>query len=124
MRVLGSRGQKERMIPLNTKASVALKDYFDVRERSESSTIFLNRFGEALGESGVQKMLRKYLKTAEIGKASIHTLRHTFGAQHIAKGTSTKTIQDVMWLKDVRSTSVYQTLAREVVSRELQTNSI
>jgi len=69
-------------------------------------------------------MLSKYLRSAGIGKASIHTLRHTFGAQHVAKGTSTKTIQDVMGLKDVRSTSVYQTLAREVVSRELQENSI
>ena len=124
IRVLGSRGKKERLIPLNTKAYVALKDYFDVRERSENSVFFLNRFGEALGESGVQKMLRKYLKRAEIGKASIHTLRHTFGAQHIAKGTSMKTIQEVMGLKDTRSTTIYQTLAKEIVSRELQENSL
>src|SRR5215213_4964006 len=50
IRVLGSRGKKERLIPLNTKAYVALKDYFDVRERPENSVFFLNRFGEALGE--------------------------------------------------------------------------
>jgi site-specific recombinase XerD len=124
VRVLGSRGKKERLIPLNTKAYVALKGYFDVRERSENNIVFLNRFGEALGESGVQKMLRKYLKRAEIGKASIQTLRHTFGAQHIAKGTSLKTIQEVMGLKDTRSTAVYQTLAKEIVSRELQENSL
>jgi integrase/recombinase XerD len=80
IRVLGSRRKKERLIYLNTKAYVALKDYFNVRERSESNILFLNRFGEALGERRVQKMLRKYLKRAEIGKASIHTLRHTFGA--------------------------------------------
>jgi site-specific recombinase XerD len=124
IRVSGNRGKKERLIPLNTKAHVALKDYFDVRERAENSAFFLNRFGEALGESGVQKMLRKYLKRAEIGNASIHTLRHTFGVQHLTKGTSLKTIQDVMGLKDTRSTAVYQTLAREVVSRELQENSL
>ena len=69
-------------------------------------------------------MLRKYLRSAGIGKASIHTLRHTFGAQHVAKGTSTKTIQDVMGLKDVRSTAIYQSLARDVISRELQENSL
>src|SRR5215211_4866091 len=124
MRILGSRGKKERLIPLNNKACVALKKYLAVRTSSESTVLFLNRFGEPVGESGVQKMLRKYLRSAGIGKASIHTLRHTFGAQHIAKGTSTKTIQDVMGLKDVRSTSIYQTLAREVVSRELQENAI
>jgi integrase len=63
-------------------------------------------------------MLRKYLKRAGIGKSRIHTSRH------IGKSTSAKTIQDVMGLKDVRSTSVYQTLARDVVSRELQEHAI
>lgn len=67
IRIPGSRGKKERLIPLNTKAYVALKDYFAVREPSENNVIFLNRFGESLGESGVQKMLRKHLRRAEIG---------------------------------------------------------
>jgi integrase/recombinase XerD len=124
IRISGSRGKKERLIPLNTKAYMALKEYFNVRERTEKNVFFLNRFAEALGESGVQKMLRKHLKGAEIGKASIHTLRHTFGAQHVAKGTSLKTIQEVMGLKDTRSTAVYQTLAKEIVSREMQENSL
>lgn len=112
MRILGRRGKKERMIPLNNKACVALKNYMDIRKGAESDVLFLNRFGEALGESGVQKMLRRHLKTAGIGRASIHTLRHTFGAQHIAKGTSLKTVQDVMGLKDFRSISIYADLAK------------
>lgn len=124
MRIRGSRRRKERMIPLNTKASTALNNYFAIREQSENSTLFLNRFDKPLGMSGVQKILRKYLEGAKIGGASIHTLRHTFGAQHVAKGTSIKTIQNVLGLKDARSTAIYQALAREVVSRELQTNSL
>jgi integrase/recombinase XerD len=117
-------GKSERIIPLNSKASLTLSDYLDMKKDAGNSVLFLNRFGEPLGDRGVQKMLRKYLNKAGIENASIQTLRHTFGAQHIAKGTSTKTIQDVMGLKDVRSTAVYQTLAREVVSRELQENSL
>jgi site-specific recombinase XerD len=124
MRILGSRGKKERMIPLNNKACVALRDYLDERKDAGNSVLFLNRFGEPLGESGVQKMLRKYLKEAGIGGASIHTLRHTFGAQHVAKGTSLKTVQEVMGFKDSRSSSLYLSLARTVVSKELQENSL
>jgi site-specific recombinase XerD len=67
-------------------------------------------------------MLRKYPKKAGVGRASIQTLRHTIGAHHLAKGTTPKTIQEIMGLKDVRSTAVYQALAKEVVSRELQEN--
>lgn len=124
IRILGTRSKKERIIPLNTKVCIALKNYMDIRTGAGSPILFLNRFGEPLGESGVQKMLRTYLKLAGIGRASIHTLRHTFGAQHIAKGTNPKTVREVMGLKDVRSTSIYQALAQEIVSRELQENSL
>ena len=124
MRIRSSRGKKERLIPLNTKVTIALIDYLNKRKVETSKTVFLNRFGEALGERGVQKMLREYLQQAAIGNASISTLRHTFGTQHIAKGTSLKTVQEVMGLKDVRSTSIYQTLAKEIISRELQENSL
>jgi integrase/recombinase XerD len=124
IRVRGSAGRKDRIIPLNTKACEALKRYMDIREDTGNGILFLNRLDEPLGESGVQKMLKKYLKKAGIERASIHTLRHTFGAHHIAKGTDPKTVQDVMGLKDERSAAIYQSLAKEVVSRELQENSI
>lgn len=124
MQVKGRAGKKDRIIPLNSKASDAIKGYSEVREDTQNSILFLNRFGEALGESGVQKMLTKRIKTAGIGRASIQTLRHTFGAHHIARGTDLKSVQDVMGLRDARSVAVYQSLAREVISRELQENSI
>ena len=89
-----------------------------------NSVFFLNRFGEPMGERGVQKMLRKYLKKAGIGRASIQTLRHTFGAHHLAKGTSLKTIQEVMGYKDGRSTSIYISLAQEVIKSELHEHAI
>jgi site-specific recombinase XerD len=112
------------MIPLSTKACQALKSYMDESKGSGSRILFINRFGESLGESGVQKMLRKYFIRAEIANASVHTLRHTFGAHHLAKGTSQETIKEVMGLMDPRSTTVYQTLAKAVISREMQENSI
>jgi integrase/recombinase XerD len=118
------KGRKERIIPLNTKACEALKRYLDIRGEVESSVLFMNRIGEPLGESGVQKMLTKYIKRAGIGQASIHTLRHTFGTYHVARGTDPKTVRDVMGLKDDRSVAIYQSLAREVVSRELQENAL
>jgi integrase len=52
-------------------------------------------------------MLKKYLKKAGIESATIQTLRHTFGAQHEAKGTSQKPSRS-HGVKDARSTFVYQ----------------
>ena len=124
MRIASSRGKKERLIPLNNKARIAIKNYLGLRGNVENSSLFLNRFGETLGERGVEKMLKKYLKRAEIKRATIQTLRHTFGTQHMAKGTSSKTIQDVMGFKDSRSISIYSSLARELRSNELQKNAL
>jgi site-specific recombinase XerD len=124
MQVRAIAGRKHRIIPLNTKAIDVIKAYLKVREIVENDVLFLNRLGEPLGESGVQKMLTKRIKSAGIGRAGAHTLRHTFGAYHVARGTDPKTVQDVMGLRDERSAAIYQLLAREVVSRELQENAL
>jgi len=114
IRIVGNRGKKERMIPLNDKANIALKNFLKVRENAENNILFLNRFGEPVSDRGVQKMLRKYLKRAGIGNASIHTLRHTFGAYHLANGMNLKQVKELMGHRDSRSTSVYQILGKIV----------
>jgi site-specific recombinase XerD len=114
IRVAGSRGRKERVIPLNTEAWLALRSYLDARGDTENKILFLNRFGERLGERGFQRLLEKYLRKAEIGQASVRTLRHTFGAHHLAHGMSVKTLQEVMGHNDRRSTSVYASLANSL----------
>jgi site-specific recombinase XerD len=86
--------------------------------------LFLNRFGEPLGDRGVQKILEKHLKTAGIEDASVHTLRHTFGTHHAAKGTSMETLKEVMGHKDNRSTSVYISMAKELVCKEIQQHTL
>jgi len=124
MRIQGSRGKKERLIPLNSKACLALKNYLDIRKGVGSNILFRNRFGEVLGERGVQKMLRRYLKKIGLERASVQTLRHTFGIHHAVNGTSAKTIQEVMGHKDPRSTSIYFSMAQEIMKRELQDHAI
>jgi site-specific recombinase XerD len=112
------------MVPLNNNAVLALKNYLKVREKAENNNLFLNRFGETLRDIGVQKMLRKYLKHAGIGSASIHTLRHTFGAYHLANGMNLKQVKELMGHRDSRSTAVYQSLAENVVGREIISGSL
>jgi site-specific recombinase XerD len=118
IRILGNRGKRERIIPLENKATHALKVYLLVRENAENDVLFLNRFGEPVSDRGVQKMLRKYFKSAGIGNASIHTLRHTFGVYHLAQGTSLKALKEIMGHRDSRSTAVYRALAKNVNSND------
>ena len=50
--------------------------------------------------------------------------RYILGAYQVARGTAPRTVQDVMGLKDARSTAICQSLARAVVCRELQENAL
>jgi site-specific recombinase XerD len=124
LQISGKKGSSGRVLPLNNKACIAIGDYLRVRPDANSNTLFLNRFMKPLGQRGVQKLVQKYLELAEIRGASVHTLRHTFGAHHIAKGTSLKTVQKVMGHKDKRSTSIYSALAHEVMNRELREHAL
>jgi site-specific recombinase XerD len=118
LQILGKKGSS-RILPLNNKACNAIGDYLRVRPDADNNILFLNRFRKPLGQRGVQKVVQKYLELAEIHGASVHTLRHTFGAHHIAQGTSLKTVQKVMGHKDERSTSIYNLLANELMNKEL-----
>lgn len=124
IRIKGSVRNKERIIPLNTIACEAISRYLSFRGNIGDNVFFTNKFGEQLGERGIQKILTKYLKAAKIERASARTLRHTFGAYHIARGTNPKLVQEVMGFKDDRSAEIYQVLANKVMLREMQENSI
>jgi site-specific recombinase XerD len=51
-----------------------------------NTALFLNRFGQPLGDRGVQKIVEKHLKRAHLCNASVHTLRHTFGTYNVVRG--------------------------------------
>jgi len=124
IRVTSGGNLKSRTLPLNTKACEAMKAYLATRPDSTAAHVFLNRFKKPLGPRGVQKLITNYLKDAGIKDASVHTLRHTFGAHHAAKGTKIKTIQDVMGHQDIRTTETYASLAKEIVRKEMEEHSL
>jgi integrase/recombinase XerD len=124
VRICASGSRKGRVVPLNSKAGQALKIYLESRSYSTQPALFLNRQGKPLGNRGVEKLLGKYFAKAGIAGGYTHSLRHTFGVQHLARGTSLKTIQRVMGHQDIRTTEVYVSLAQEIAHGELEANAL
>ena len=115
-----SKGRKERWIPFNYKVCRALKTWFDIRPHVDSDALFLTKYRQAMGPRAIQHLVSKYMREAGIKGASVHTLRHTFATHHVAKGTSLRTVQEVLGHADLKTTSIYVQLAQEAVKRELQ----
>jgi len=119
-----SNSRKGRTIPLNLKACEALQDYISLSPASQYLNLFINKLGKPLGDRGVQKIVMHYFHQAGISGASVHSLRHTFAVQHIIKGTSLKTIQEVMGHQDFRTTEYYLAIAKQMVTKELEENTL
>ncbi len=124
MRIVPSGSRKGRVVPLNSKASHALQAYLQYRSANPRTHVFLNSRGKPLGGRGVEKILGKYFRKTGVSGASTHSLRHTYGVQHIVKGTSLKTIQRVMGHQDIRTTENYLPLANELAIKELEENAL
>lgn len=114
----------DRVLPLNSKACEAIRVFLNIRPELKVDNLFLIRQEQVLGDKGVQKVLDKYMDNARITGASVHSLRHTYAAHHVARGTSLKTIQEVMGHQDIRTTEVYVSLAREMQRKELQEHAL
>lgn len=124
LHVRGGKGRRDRYIALNHKACRALNAYLKIRPDIEDDHVFVSKFRRPLGPRASQNIVKKYLDEAGIEDASVHTLRHTFATHHMAKGTSLRTVQEALGHADLKTTSVYVSLAREVMNKELQEHAL
>jgi integrase/recombinase XerD len=109
---------------LNYKACQALRSWLNVRPDGGQDGLFLTKFGELMGVRSIQHAVKKHLAEAGIKGASVHTLRHTFATQHVAQGTSLRTVQEILGHADLKTTSTYVHLAQETVRKELQEHAL
>ncbi|MFI5202291.1 MAG: tyrosine-type recombinase/integrase, partial [Candidatus Kapaibacterium sp.] len=80
VRVLG-KGNKQRIVPVGTKAAEAIKEYLAIRTplpRGESAPLFLLKNGQRLTPRMVYHIVAKAFEgTPDVPRAHPHMLRHT-----------------------------------------------
>lgn len=118
------KGRKNRTLPLNYKACRALKSWLVIRPDIPDPALFVTKFREPMGPRAIQRMVHGYMEEAGIRNASVHSLRHSFATHHVAKGTSLRTIQEALGHADLKTTSIYVSMAKEAMKRDLQQNAL
>ena len=102
------KGKVEREIPLVKKATVAIQNYLRVRPSTSTDYLFLNRYGQPIGERGVKKLVTKYLRRAGITKrAGCHSLRHTSATIRAEQGMPLLDVQELLGHKNLSTTQRY-----------------
>lgn len=108
VRVLG-KGGKERLVPVGSKAAVALATYLQERGNPPlEAPLFTNARGGRLTRRSVARIVDRYmLHLTTRKKASPHTLRHTFATHLLEGGADLRAIQEMLGHASLSTTQKY-----------------
>ncbi len=110
VKVLG-KGNKERLIPLNTELVNLLSLFSEKKEGStynKTDFLIVTTTGNKLYPMFVYRIVRKYLdQVTSIEKRSPHVLRHTFATHLLNKGADLNAIKELLGHSSLAATQVY-----------------
>jgi integrase/recombinase XerC len=109
VKVLG-KGNKERMVPIGSKASTAIKTYLPQRLdlKPKDDYLFVNSRGGRLSTRSIDRIIKKYAAISGIPKnISPHVLRHTFATHLLGGGADLRAIQEMLGHKSLSTTQRY-----------------
>jgi integrase/recombinase XerD len=110
LQILG-KGNKQRLVPLGTKAHHTLTRYLNQNRillGPKTDTLLLNARGQALSRMGAWKIIKKIC--AEVGidkKISPHSFRHSFATHLIEAGADLRSVQELLGHSDIATTQIY-----------------
>ena len=125
-RVLGGKGDKDRLVLFTQRTLDKIQSWIPVREsriRNDDTALLLNSAGRRLQPRGVQRLMDTLAQDAGLpkGKLTPHVLRHNFATGLLERGADLVSIQKLLGHSTIATTRVYleisdQTL-REVYHR-------
>ena len=105
------KGKKERMVPIGTCGTNALKTYLDARpgfSDDRSQPLFVNRHQTRLTDRSVRRIILRCGKRAALTKEiSPHTLRHTFATHLLDHGADLRSVQELLGHANLSTTQIY-----------------
>lgn len=122
LRVRG-KGNKERIVPYGSKAQEALEKYWSLRDElltqksasrgrkqgaPHTQAVFLNYAGRRLTQRSVGRLVKKYVRLANIDwDLHPHSLRHAFATHLLADGADLRAIQELLGHQSLSTTQKY-----------------
>ena len=120
VRVTG-KGNKQRIVPVGSRAAVALKEWLQHRSTlagDHETALFVNKNGHRLGARGIQYRLNHWAKKHGLGRPlHPHMLRHSFASHVLASSGDLRAVQEMLGHADIATTQIYTHLDFQHLSK-------
>ena len=114
------KGNKQRLIPLGSKAKDNLKAWIELgRPLTHPTTdnVILNAHGKPMSRMGAWKIVQ--LHTMHLSKqVSPHTFRHSFATHCLEAGMDLRVLQELLGHADIGTTQIYTHIDKEFIKQE------
>ncbi|MBE1207361.1 site-specific tyrosine recombinase XerD [Aminobacter carboxidus] len=118
--VVRGKGDKDRMVPLSSKARTAMRAWLDQRNRDprQADSVFLFPASSQSGHLPRQvfaRDLKGLAARAGIASAKIspHVLRHAFASHLLQNGADLRAVQQLLGHSDISTTQIYTHVLEE-----------
>lgn len=116
IKIVQSKGRKDRYVMLSEKILLLLRDYY--KEYKPKEYIFEGQKADKYSNRSVQAIFKDALKKANIKKsASVHTLRHSFATHLLEAGTDIRVIQQLLGHSSIKTTQIYTQVSSSNISK-------
>ncbi len=111
---LFGKGRKERLCPLWPETVALLRSLLRHRPRPDNEPVFISRYGEPLGATGVRYKLAQYVAAAvKVSPALLkkritpHSFRHAAAVSLVSSGTDVTVIRSWLGHASLDTTNIY-----------------
>ncbi len=109
------KGRKERIVPVGSRAVLALRRYLHHREAmpvrpgADRRAVFVSRNGRRLAPRSVQRIIHVMFDAVGGGggRLRVHSLRHTFATHMLDAGADLRAVQELLGHASLSTTQVY-----------------
>ena len=126
IKIRHAKGGRERLVPIGSLVQKSLWKYINgCRPKpltQKVTRLFLSNHGMPLTRSGIQQMIRRYGKRANIDgvRCSPHTFRHSFSKHYLLNGGDIFSLQRILGHSSLASVRNYLNLFAVDIKRQHQ----
>jgi integrase/recombinase XerC len=107
------KGRKERIVPVGSRAVLALRRYLNLREAvvsrsgSDRRAVFVSQRGKRLTPRAIQRIVHRLFDAIGGDGLRVHSLRHTFATHMLDAGADLRAVQELLGHASLSTTQVY-----------------